>query len=107
MGLTSLYLMLGEEAMFVSYMVTFFYPASVSIEAIKAKGSEAVTQLQYWIAFGFFALLDSTSVCLFPAWYFLKEGIVAASRLYQPPKDGRKWKKMRFYWTVTTGYDKV
>ncbi|KAK6018529.1 hypothetical protein OSTOST_15880 [Ostertagia ostertagi] len=56
-GLTSLYLMVGEEAMFVSYLITFFYPASDSFEAIKSKGSEAVTQLQHWIAFGFFALI--------------------------------------------------
>ncbi|KAK6058579.1 TB2/DP1, HVA22 family [Cooperia oncophora] len=72
-ALTSLYLMVGEEAMFVSYLVTFFYPAHVSVEAIRSKSSgEAINQLEYWIPFGFFALLDSTSICLFPAWYFIK-----------------------------------
>ncbi|XGW18338.1 hypothetical protein V3C99_002739 [Haemonchus contortus] len=72
-GLISLYLIAGEGAMFVSYLVTFFYPASVAVEAVRNKKSdEAVNQLQYWIFFGFFALLDSTAIALIAAWYFLK-----------------------------------
>ncbi|EYB95529.1 hypothetical protein Y032_0159g3316 [Ancylostoma ceylanicum] len=31
-GLTSLYLMTGEEAMFVSNVITFIYPAAVSVD---------------------------------------------------------------------------
>ncbi|VDO27393.1 unnamed protein product [Heligmosomoides polygyrus] len=68
-----LYLIGGEEAMFLSYVITFFYPANVSIEAIRGKNSgEAFQQLQYWIPFGFLALIDSTCISLFPAYYFLK-----------------------------------
>ncbi|VDM68780.1 unnamed protein product [Strongylus vulgaris] len=81
-GLTSLYLLAGEEAMFVSCLITFLYPASVAVgvsflraflRIIRSKkGSEAVGQLLYWVPFGFFALLDSTSFSLIPAYYLFK-----------------------------------
>ncbi|KAK5972012.1 hypothetical protein GCK32_009919 [Trichostrongylus colubriformis] len=73
----SLYLIGGEEAMFLSYVITFFYPASASVEAVRSKNSgEALNELQYWIPFGFFALIDSTAISSFPAWYFMKTVIL-------------------------------
>ncbi|KIH64722.1 TB2/DP1, HVA22 family [Ancylostoma duodenale] len=72
-GLTSLYLMTGEEAMFVSNLITFLYPAAVSVDVIRHKKSgEAIGQLLYWVPFGFFALLDSTSFSLIPAYFLLR-----------------------------------
>ncbi|ETN78441.1 hypothetical protein RB195_010369 [Necator americanus] len=72
-GLTSLYLLSGEEAMFVSNLITFLYPAAVSVDVIRSKKSgEAIGQLQYWVPFGFFALLDSTSFSLIPAYFLLR-----------------------------------
>ncbi|VDP26554.1 unnamed protein product [Heligmosomoides polygyrus] len=86
-GLTCLYLMAGEEAMFVSYLITFFYPANVSIEAIRGKNSgEAMNVLQYWIPFGFLALIDSTSVSYFPAYYFIKTAFLVF--LFLPQTQG-------------------
>ncbi|CAJ0597747.1 unnamed protein product [Cylicocyclus nassatus] len=72
-GLVSLYLLFGEEAMFVSNLITFLFPASFAVGIIRGKkGTEAVNQLLYWVPFGFFALLDSTSFSLIPAYYLLR-----------------------------------
>ncbi|EPB71507.1 TB2/DP1, HVA22 family [Ancylostoma ceylanicum] len=84
-GLTSLYLMTGEEAMFVSNVITFIYPAAVSVDIIRNKKSgEAIGQLLYWVPFGFFALLDSTSFSLIPAYFLLRASLPTLSGLTIP-----------------------
>ncbi|VDM54708.1 unnamed protein product [Angiostrongylus costaricensis] len=35
-------------------------------------GGEALNLLLYWVMFGFFALLDSSAICLLPTYFFLK-----------------------------------
>ncbi|KAL6726983.1 hypothetical protein Aduo_008903 [Ancylostoma duodenale] len=86
-GLTSLYLMTGEEAMFVSNLITFLYPAAVSVDVIRHKKSgEAIGQLLYWVPFGFFALLDSTSFSLIPAYFLLRTALLVF--LFLPQTQG-------------------
>ncbi|KJH52519.1 TB2/DP1, HVA22 family [Dictyocaulus viviparus] len=72
-GLLSLYLIFGEEAFFLSVLITFTYPAWNSIQTLRSRnGGEALSQLLYWINFGFFTLLDSSAVSLAPTYYLLK-----------------------------------
>ncbi|EYC41639.1 hypothetical protein Y032_0561g3480 [Ancylostoma ceylanicum] len=40
------------------------------------KSGEAIGQLLYWVPFGFFALLDSTSFSLIPAYFLLRTALL-------------------------------
>ncbi|WKY01218.1 hypothetical protein Q1695_015319 [Nippostrongylus brasiliensis] len=72
-GLFALYLINGEQAFFLSVVITLSYPAYVSVQAVRGSNSrEALSLLLYWIPFGFFALLDSTSISEIPAYFLLK-----------------------------------
>ncbi|VDO18662.1 unnamed protein product [Heligmosomoides polygyrus] len=72
-GLTCLYLINGEQAMFVSVFITLTYPAYLSVQVVRGnRGGEAVSLLLYWVPFGFFALIDSTSISDIPTYYLLK-----------------------------------
>ncbi|KAJ1372127.1 hypothetical protein KIN20_034204 [Parelaphostrongylus tenuis] len=72
-GLVSLYLIWGQQAFFVSMLITFTYPATASVQTVRSKnGGEALNLLLYWVMFGFFALLDSSSICLLPAYFLVK-----------------------------------
>ncbi|PIO71619.1 TB2/DP1, HVA22 family [Teladorsagia circumcincta] len=72
-GLTCLYLINGEQAFFVSVFITLTYPAYISIQTVRGKKSgDALNLLLYWIPFGFFALIDATSISDIPTYFLLK-----------------------------------
>uniref|UniRef100_A0A0K0D3N0 Receptor expression-enhancing protein n=1 Tax=Angiostrongylus cantonensis TaxID=6313 RepID=A0A0K0D3N0_ANGCA len=88
-ALSSLYLLAGQQAFFLSALIAFTYPAFASVKAVRAKDSaEALYLLLYWVPFGFASLLDSTFVSDLPAYFLLKTWFLTF--LFLPQTQGTK-----------------